>query len=182
MSTHPTHSTDERNKEMKLRTRISGAALATALAIFSHSLLAADPPSELDLRAAYCLKLTEASIKLMSDAPKPPTKMLESLRDQVMKKQQEKRDQLAKYVESKPTLLAADATREALKTVDSDAKLDATGRKAVLDACATGCKTTNPPANQEGRTCIDACAAKDDVVKRLDRCTTLEWLGVAAKK
>ena len=156
--------------------------MATALAILPPPVFAADPPSELDLRAAYCLKLTEASIKAMTDAPKPPTKMLESLRDQVMKKQQEKRDQLAKYVESKPALLTADATREVLKTVDSDAKLDATGRKVVLDACATECKTTNPPANQEGRTCIDACAAKNDAVKRLDRCTTLEWLGVAAKK
>jgi hypothetical protein len=167
---------------MKQINRLACRAVAAIAAVISVAVNAADAPSDLDIRASYCLKLTEASIKLMADAPKPPTKMLEQLRDQVSRKQQEKRDRLAKYVESKPALLEADAAREALKTVDSDAKLDATGRRTVLERCATECKTTNPPPTADARACIDACAAKDEAVKRLDRCVSVDWLAEPAKK
>jgi hypothetical protein len=152
------------------------ATAAVAIVRVALSVQAADGPAAVDVRAAYCLRLTEASIRLMTDAPKPPTKMLETLRDQVKKKQEEKRERLDAYVKSRPGLLEADATRDALKPVDADARLDATGRRALLDRCATECKTTNPPPAQEGRACIDACAAKDDAVKRIERCTTVDWL------
>jgi len=167
---------------MKKETCIAGTMIGATVLLLSLSAVAADAPGEHDLRAAYCLRLTEASIKLMAEAPKPPTKMLEHLREQVMKKQEEKRDRLAAYVKSRTALLEADATREALKTVDGDAKIDATGRKSVLDRCASECKTTNPPPAQEARTCVETCAARDDAVKRLDRCVTVDWLGAQEKK
>jgi hypothetical protein len=149
--------------------------MAAASALGTAS-IAADPPSEVDLRAAYCLKLTEASIVLMDNAPKAVTPMLEQLRNQVKKKQEEKRGQLQAYFKTRAALLETDAVREALKTVDADAKIDNTGRRSILEACAAQCKTANPPPTTEGRACIDACAKEDPVVKRLERCTTLEWL------
>jgi hypothetical protein len=167
---------------MTTRTFIAGMMIGASIALFPPWSAAADTPSELDLRAAYCLRVTEASIKLMADAPKPPTKMLEQLRGQVMKKQEEKRDQLAAYVKSRPALFEADATRDALKTVDSDAKIDGSGRRTILDSCAAQCKSTNPPPTAEARTCVDACAKDDPVVKRLERCTTVEWLSESVKK
>ena len=165
---------------MNERTCTAGRLIGMLVLLLPLWTDAAETPSELDLRAAYCLRLAEASIKLMTDAPKPPTKMLEQLRAQVMKKQEEKRDRLAAYVKARPALLEADATREALKTVDSDAKIDATGRKTVLERCASDCRTTNPPPSQEARTCVEGCAAKDDAVKRLERCVTVDWLSAPA--
>jgi hypothetical protein len=161
---------------------IAGAMIGGSVLFIPLSAVAAEPPGEGDLRAAYCLRLTEASIKLMKDAPNPPTKMLEQLRGQVLKKQEEKRERLAEYVKSRPALFEAEATREALKTVDADAKIDGTGRRSILDACATQCKSANPPATAEAKTCLDSCAKDDPVAKRLDRCTSVEWLGDAAKK
>jgi hypothetical protein len=73
-------------------------------------------------------------------------------------------------------VLESDLVREALKTVDADANIDNSGRRSILDACALQCKTANPPPTAEGRACIDACAKDDPVVRRLDRCTTLDWL------
>jgi len=163
---------------MGRRGRAAAAIAAGTLSFAAASTGArgADAPTSTDLKAAYCLRLTEASIKLMTDAPKPPTRMLEQLREQVRKKQEEKRERLDAYVKSHAVSLDSDAAREALKPVESDAKLDATGRRAVLDRCATDCKTVNPPPSQEGRACIDACAAKDEAVMRIERCTTVEWV------
>ena len=139
--------------------------IGASIALFPTWTGAAETPTDVELRAAYGLRLTEASIKLMAEAPKPPTKMLEQLRGQVMKKQEEKRDRLAAYVKSRPALFEAEATRDALKPVDSDAKIDGSGRRVILDACATQCKSTNPPPTAEARTCVDACAKDDPVAK-----------------
>jgi hypothetical protein len=153
-------------------------ALASSVALPAF---AADALSALELKAAYCLKETDASIKLMIEAPKPPTQMLQQLRDRVQKKQEEKRDQLQAFLKSRPNVFDAEATKSALKTVDSDAKIDATGRRSIRDRCATECKTTNPPPTPETRTCVETCAKNDEVARRLDRCTTLEWLAESAK-
>ena len=159
-----------------------GMLIGASIALLPTWTVAAETPTDVELRAAYCLRLTEASIQLMAEAPKPPTKMLEQLRGQVMKKQEEKRDRLTAYVKSRPALFEAEATRDALKTVDSDANIDGSGRRAILDRCATQCKSTNPPPTAEARTCVDACAKEDPVAKRLDRCTSVDWLGETAKK
>lgn len=159
------------------------AAAMLAAAASSDGARAADALDDVTLRAAYCLKLTEASIGLMNAAPRAVTPMLEQLRNQVKKKQEEKLEQLKAYFKTRPAALESDAAREALKTVDADAKVDNSGRQSVFAACATSCKTTNPPPTQEGRACIDACAKDDPVARRLDRCTTLEWLpGVTSSK
>jgi hypothetical protein len=160
--------------------RSAAAALVVTLA-WSLGARAAGAPDDTAVRAAYCMKLTEASIALMNAAPKAVTPMLEQLRGQVKKKQEEKLEQLKGYFSTRASALESDAAREALKTVDGDAQVDNSGRRTVLAACATTCKTTNPPPTQEGRTCIDACAKEDPVVKRLDRCTTLEWLPADGK-
>lgn len=162
-------------KRSTLRSACTAATLAVMVA-GSTGVRAAGAPDDTSVRAAYCMKLTEASIVLMNAAPKAVTPMLEQLRGQVKKKQEEKLEQLKVYLSTRQSVLESDAAREALKTVDADAQVDNSGRRTVLAACATTCKTTNPPATQEGRTCIDACAKEDPVVKRLDRCTTLEWL------
>jgi len=154
---------------------VSTLALIAAIALSTPS-HAADSPSETDVRVAYCLKLTEASIELMNAAPKAVTPMLESLRAQVKRKQEEKVGQLKDYLKSRPGVLDSPPAKEAVKTVDADARIDNGGRKSILDTCATSCKTTNPPPTPEGRSCIDACAKEDPVVKRLDRCATLDWL------
>ena len=165
-----------------MRASDGAATLVVLVALaFSSATRAADTPDDAGLRAAYCLRLTEASIALMNAAPKAVTPMLEQLRGQVKKKQEEKLGQLRGYLGTRPAVLESDAAREVLKTVDADAQLDNSGRRTVLAACATTCKTTNPPATQEGRTCIDACAKEDPAVKRLDRCTTLEWLPADGK-
>jgi len=155
-------------------------AFAVTLA-WSGGARAADAVDEIGVRAAYCMKLTEASIALMNAAPKAVTPMLEQLRGQVKKKQEEKLEQLRGYLKTHASVLDSDAARDASRTVDTDAQVDNTGRRTVLAACATTCKTTNPPPTQEGRTCIDACAREDPIVKRLDRCTTLEWLAADGK-
>jgi hypothetical protein len=148
-----------------MRSASAAAALVVTLA-WSLGARAAGAPDDTAVRAAYCMKLTEASIALMNAAPKAVTPMLEQLKG---------------YFSTRASALESDAAREALKTVDGDAQVDNSGRRTVLAACATTCKTTNPPPTQEGRTCIDACAKEDPVVKRLDRCTTLEWLPADGK-
>ena len=170
---------DVMNRSTMRAAAVAAAVAATVWSVAAHAAEAAD---DLGVRAAYCMKLTEASIALMNAAPKAVTPMLEQLRGQVKRKQEEKLEQLKGYLKTRTAVLEADATREALKSVDADAQVDNTGRRTVLAACATTCKTTNPPPTAEGRACIDACAKEDPVVKRLDRCATLEWLPADGKQ
>jgi hypothetical protein len=68
------------------RSTMRSAIGATALAVtvgWSIGARAAGAPDDIGVRAAYCMKLTEASIALMNAAPKAVTPMLEQLRGQV---------------------------------------------------------------------------------------------------
>ena len=94
---------------------MGSAATAAALAMAAAwpvAARAADTPDDTSIRAAYCLKLTEASIALMNAAPKAVTPMLEQLRGQVKKKQEEKLGQLKGYLSTRPSVLESDAARK----------------------------------------------------------------------
>jgi hypothetical protein len=148
---------------------------ALLLSLVAH---AADTPSDLDLKSAYCLRAVNLEMQIakavIAQDPSPDHQQAKILRPTVEGYDSDIKRMnsylLPKLPTMEPTPILAAAQR-----ADADDKL----RRSELEACTAQCAPQVEPNGSRGDkwvACAQACRAKSPAFTRMDACHPVNWL------
>jgi hypothetical protein len=124
------------------------------------------PPTDIDLKASYCLRLTQLNLTAMNDyVPGKSQKV-----DNLVRDAQDRSDRLRSYLLPRLTYLDPKGLLAAAKR----AEVDSTKYSQLVERCSAGdCTPTETPAACSNR--IIGCM-NGDLQDRVGSCAKLTWL------
>ena len=147
----------------------TAVAFLVACAYLPIRAFAQQPPSDIDLRAAYCIPIVNQQVAVYQNALSSPGRPLPPQLEQTIKKMaadaQDRADQLKRYLQ--PRMADLDAT--ALLAAAEQGKKDLQRGEQDVIQCMTSCQNDANPA-----ACTSSCST--DTLARVRRCTKLDWL------
>ncbi|MPW24110.1 hypothetical protein GCT13_47660 [Paraburkholderia sp. CNPSo 3157] len=151
---------------MKPATAMAFLAACASLPIRTF---AQQPPSDVDLRAAYCIPIVNQQVAVYQHALSSPGQPLPPQLEETIKNMaadaQDRADRLKRYL--LPRMADLDAT--ALLAASEQGKQDLQRGKQDVIQCMTFCQHDANPA-----ACMSSCST--DTLTRVRRCTKLDWL------
>ena len=127
------------------------------------------PPSDVDLRAAYCIPIVNQQVAVYQNALSSPGHPLPPQLEQTIKSMaadaQERADHLKRYLQPRMT----DIDTTALLAAAEQGKQDLRRGQQDVIQCMTACQNDANPA-----ACTSSC--NTDTLTRVRRCTKLDWL------
>jgi hypothetical protein len=157
-----------------LKTMMVAFAILLPTAI-GHAQDSKSLPSEIDLRAAYCMPITKHFIKLVqvppSQYPEPPR--VKAAREAVLQQSLEELRRLQLYLLPRIRHLESLGIATAMKRGQEDiANIEAYGKM-----CSAKCQHLESARNSSPRNlCVDQCNATNPLNSRLKACSDLSWL------
>lgn len=136
--------------------------LATLAVAASSAIAQPYVPSDLDLRATYCVPVVEARIRLAVEIGTPAQAARATASIDL--------DRLRAYVRPKVVLSMDGPTGSlaALATATERGRADAASMGATVARCIAQCS--------EAHTCVSQCVEADPAAKRMQSCRSLDWL------
>ena len=155
-----------------LKTSLHGCWLALACALLPVLSQAAEAPTELDRKAAYCLRAVNIGIQIakavIASDPSPDHQQAKILRPTVEGYDDDIK-RLNSYLMPRLPTLEPQPILAAAQRADEDEKL----RRGELTACTTQCAPQAEPGGRRGDkwlACAQACRAQSPAFSRMDAC------------
>ena len=162
-----------------LSARAASVALLVSAAVFSPgSSNAQRLPTNVELKAAYCVKVTQVMIAV-TEAIVPQNLQIEASKTANLKLQQERLNKLKHYIEPLLSSLDPVALVAAMKRGETDAADYLQKAEAITDKCATSCGVFSAAAGEardKANQCYADCTNSDQLYGRVISCNKLDWL------
>jgi hypothetical protein len=136
-------------------------------------------PTDVELKAAYCLKITQGSIaKMQAITAREVDAYTQGLLANNLKSAQDRLNRLQAYLSPRLTALDPGAMLLATKRGEQDSASYMDKAMPVADKCAQSCGVANATAETRERAekCVVSCMTDDEFVGRVASCTKLDWL------
>lgn len=133
-------------------------------------------PTDVELKAGYCVTVTNAAIALGEQAVANTTDQdLRRSMDRTFKDARDRQARLRAYLEPRMASMEIDLAPllAAMKRGEIDAATLQREMWNTLDRCTPTCP---PMASQQGAECVTACWFRDPLTQRVQSCAKLDWL------
>ena len=148
--------------------------LLSSLLLWSSHAPAHDLPSQVDLRAAYCVAVMQAMLRWIAPDPATAPQRPDRFTQERAEIEANLR-RLQRYLLPRLPSLAPSG----LLTATQQGEEDATHREAWANRCAMRCvslKHLEPPDAKKYVGCLRSCNDGDPILPRMRQCESLPWL------
>lgn len=156
---------------MGIRRTWSTAAFSLLL---SCPALAQNPPTDVDLKTAYCIGVLEHRIATMEDFAKR-NKEIEKYSEEMLRQPRSDLHRLRNYLLPRAPKLDLDGVVAAKNRGAIDRQASVRQTEFCLDRCPLAAKAGSPAVDKWNQ-CLASCGSQEPAVAREDSCKNVNWL------
>ncbi len=160
---------------MRRKPALVAAVAATVLAF--EAAHAQRIPTDIELKAAYCLKVTQASVAELGRIA-PTDAAMEKMKGNALRNANDRVNRLQLYLVPRMQALEPTAMIGAMNRGEADAANYFRRVEEIADKCTTSCQLAGATGEAKDKAvrCFTACIGSDELLTRISSCPKLNWL------
>ena len=160
-------------QQIPIRAIVAAAAIALGLDIAN----AQQMPTEVELKAAYCIAVTKKQIEGMAHA-KVSDAAAQQYISTMLRDEKDRLKKLQRYFTPRIQTLEPIPILAAMNRGEADYTNYNQRMNEVAPNCIIDCQVLNSTGEVQGKAkqCLSRCLEKDELIARVDSCSKLNWL------